>query len=166
MEVELIPFPADYRVIICNTGVLAQKAAGARDIFNQRVAAYQIGLMLIKERFPHFAHRLSRFRDLNAANLGVDEATIYELLLSLPQTITRQELAVALPDQHDRLQWLYGPGQRYPPVRRVSVLETLEDSLILFGGINCFMGARGMGYSLPLNDLWYCDFGSGLREAI
>ena len=60
----------------------------------------------------------------------------------------------------------YGRGQRYPPVRRVSVLETLEDSLILFGGINCFMGDREMGYSLPLNDLWYCDFGSGLREAV
>ncbi|TEU13978.1 MAG: hypothetical protein E3J25_05290 [Anaerolineales bacterium] len=60
----------------------------------------------------------------------------------------------------------YGPGQRYPPVRRVSVLETLEDSLILFGGIRRFMGTREMGYSLPFNDLWYCDFGSGLWAAV
>jgi N-acetylgalactosamine kinase len=108
LEVELVPFPKDYRVVICNTGVLAQKAAGVRDIFNQRVAAYEIGLLLIKKRFPHFAPRLQHLRDLNAANLGVDEATIYEMLLSLPQTITRRELAGALPDQRDRLHQLYG----------------------------------------------------------
>jgi len=108
LGVELIPFPEDYRVVICNTGVLAQKAAGARDLFNQRVAAYEIGLLLIKERFPHFAPRLQHLRDLNAANLGVDEATIYEVLLSLPQTITRRELAEVLPDQQDRLHRLYG----------------------------------------------------------
>lgn len=108
LEVELVPFPKDYRVVICNTGVLAQKAAAARDIFNQRVAAYEIGLLLIKEQFPQFAARLQHLRDLNTANLGLDEATIYEVLFSLPRTITRQELAGALPDQGDRLHRLYG----------------------------------------------------------
>jgi len=137
LEVELVPFPADYRVIICNTGVLAQKAAGARDMFNQRVAAYQIGLMLIKERFPHFAHRLPRFRDLNAANLGVDEATIYELLLSLPQTITRQELAVALPDQHDQLERLYGSHVDPPG-------GYLVRQVCLFGVAECQRGAMAV----------------------
>jgi N-acetylgalactosamine kinase len=108
LAIELVRFPEDYKVVVCNTGIRAQKAAGARDIFNQRVVAYQIGLMLIKERFPQFAARLERFRDLNAANLGVDEATIYELLLSLPRSITRQKLAQALPDQQQQLQRLYG----------------------------------------------------------
>ncbi|HIC88386.1 MAG TPA: hypothetical protein EYP04_03160 [Anaerolineae bacterium] len=108
LEVELVPFPRDYRVVICNTGLQAQKAAGAKDIFNQRVAAYEIGLLLIKKRFPHFAPRLQHLRDLNTTNLGVDEATIYELLLSLPQAISRQELAEVLPDQQDGLHRLYG----------------------------------------------------------
>ena len=108
LEVELVPFPKDYRVVICNTGVLAQKAAGARDIFNQRVAAYEIGLLLIKEQFPHFAPRLQHLRDLNVTNLGADEAIIYKVLLSLPQAITRQELAEVLPGQQDRLHRIYG----------------------------------------------------------
>jgi N-acetylgalactosamine kinase len=108
LEVELVPFPKDCRVVICNTGVMVQKAAGARDIFNQRVAAYDIGLLLIKKQFPHFAPRLQHLRDLNAANLDVDEAAIYEVLLSLPQTVTRRELAEALPDQRNRLHQLYG----------------------------------------------------------
>ena len=137
LEVELVPFPADYRVVICNTGVLAQKAAGARDMFNRRVAAYQIGLMLIKERFPHFAHRLLRFRDLNASNLEVDEATIYELLLSLPQTITRQELAVALPDQRGQLLRLYG-SHADPPG------GYLVRQVCLFGVAECQRGAMAV----------------------
>jgi len=51
----------------------------------------------------------------------------------------------------------YGLGQLYPPVRRVSVMQAVGDALFLFGGINCFMGPREAGYSLPLNDLWRCD---------
>jgi N-acetylgalactosamine kinase len=107
LEVETVPFPQEYRVIVCNTGVRAHKAAGARDIFNQRVAAYEIGLLLIKERFPQYAPQLMHLRDLNTATLNVDEATIYQVLLSLPQTITRQELAEALPGQTDALVRLY-----------------------------------------------------------
>jgi N-acetylgalactosamine kinase len=107
LEVETVPFPRDYRVIVCNTGVRAHKAAGARDLFNQRVAAYEIGLLLIRERFPQYAPRLIHLRDLNTANLNVDEATIYQVLLALPQTITRRELAEALPRQQDVLQRLH-----------------------------------------------------------
>jgi N-acetylneuraminic acid mutarotase len=46
--------------------------------------------------------------------------------------------------------------RRHPPVRRVPVLEAVGASLVLFGGINCFMGTAEQGYSLPLNDLWCC----------
>ena len=48
----------------------------------------------------------------------------------------------------------YGPQARYPGTRRVPVLEAIGSALYLFGGINCFMGPRTAGYSLPLNDLW------------
>lgn len=108
LRVELLPFPAEYRVVICNTGIVAHKAAGARDIFNQRVAAYQLGLLLIRERFPQYADKLQHFRDLTPGNLGVDEATIYRLLLSLPPKATRSELDAALPDQGEALERLYG----------------------------------------------------------
>ena len=32
-------------------------------------------------------------------------------------------------------------------------------ALHLFGGLNCFMGPRQAGYSLPLDDLWCCHLG-------
>jgi N-acetylgalactosamine kinase len=129
LRAEIVPFPDDYKVVVCNTGIRAQKAAGARDIFNQRVVAYQIGLMLIKQAFPQFAPRLKRFRDLNAANLEVDEATIYELLLSLPRLVTRRQLAKKLPGHEEQLERLYGshadPERGYW-VRRVCLFGVAE----------------------------------------
>jgi galactokinase len=95
-------------VVICNTGVAAHKAAGARDAFNQRVAAYEIGMLLIKERFPELAPRLTHLRDLNADYLAIDDAVIYEVLLALPERITRDGLAAALPQQAARLHQLCG----------------------------------------------------------
>jgi hypothetical protein len=57
----------------------------------------------------------------------------------------------------------YGLGREYPALRRVAVLEAVDDSLLLFGGMNCFMGTRQAGFSLPLNDLWECSL-SGEAE--
>ena len=53
----------------------------------------------------------------------------------------------------------YGPGARYPGVRRVPILEASGGSLYLFGGLNCFMGPRQAGYSLPIDDLWRYHLG-------
>jgi len=107
LKVELVPFPEDYKVVICNTGVEAKKATDARNTFNQRIAAYEIALMLIRRNYPQFAPKLHHLRDVNATNLGVDEATIYEVLLSLPETITRERLAKELPAQRGKLSQLY-----------------------------------------------------------
>ncbi len=129
LQVELVPFPPDYCVVICHTGVTAHKAAGARDTFNQRVAAYEIGMLLIRERFRDLAPRLVHLRDLSADHLGVDDAFIYEMLLTLPEHITRAGLARALPDQTERLFRLYGthgePAEGYA-VRAVCLFGLAE----------------------------------------
>ena len=108
LDVTLTPFPAGYQVVVCNTGVEARKAAGARDAFNQRVAAYDIGLMLIKHHFPAFEHQLHHLRDVSATNLGVDETQIYRMLMSLPEVVSRPELFELLPDHRDGLAQVFG----------------------------------------------------------
>jgi N-acetylgalactosamine kinase len=129
LRVELVPFPTDYRVVICHTGVTAHKAAGARDTFNQRVAAYEIGMLLIRERFPDLAPLLPHLRDLDADHLGVDETFIYDVLLTLPERITRAGLARALPGHVERLHRLYGthsePAEGYA-VRAVCLFGAAE----------------------------------------
>jgi N-acetylgalactosamine kinase len=129
LEVELVPFPDDYRVVICNTGVASHKAAGARDTFNQRVAACEIGMLLIRQRFPELAPRLEHLRDLNPDHLGGDDADIYEVLLALPERVTRSDIQSVLPGQAALLERLYGTHASPPdgyPVRAVCMFGVAE----------------------------------------
>jgi len=107
LKVDYAPFPEDYRVVICNSLVEAKKAAGAKSIFNERVAGYEIGMMLLKNRFSTLDGQVKYLRDLNPENLKVDEAYLYELIKSLPLRITREQIALELPYHADNLRKLY-----------------------------------------------------------
>src|SRR5205823_299941 len=52
---ERVAFPASHRLVVCNSFVQAKKAAGARTVFNARVASYQLGLELVRLHFPQYA---------------------------------------------------------------------------------------------------------------
>ena len=107
LVVEPVPFPKGYQVVACNSLREARKAAGAKNIFNGRIAAYEIGLLLIKKRFPEYSERLDHLRDVNAEHLGVDEGRIYEILKAVPETITREEAKTELPEHAEKLDTLF-----------------------------------------------------------
>jgi len=92
--------PDDYRLVVFNSLIEAKKSAGARDIFNQKVAAYEFALMLIVDRYPHHAHLIEHLRDVNAERLHVRPHVIYEMLASLPPTMTREQLRQGLSAAH------------------------------------------------------------------
>ncbi len=104
---EYVPFPKGYRVVACNSLKQAAKAAGAKSTFNERVAAYEMALMLIKKNFPEYADRLEHLRDVNADNLGVSQSRIYEIVKSLPERATRSELSDMLRDRRTELERLF-----------------------------------------------------------
>jgi N-acetylgalactosamine kinase len=99
--------PDDYRLVVFNSLIEAKKSAGARDIFNQKVAAYEFAQMLILDRYPHLAHLIEHLRDINPERLHVRPHVIYEMLASLPPTMTReqlrQELSAAHRDKAERI---------------------------------------------------------------
>ncbi|MCK5120121.1 MAG: galactokinase, partial [Candidatus Latescibacteria bacterium] len=107
LVVEPVPFPRGYKVVACNCLREARKSAGARSTFNERIAVYEIGLMMIQRRFPELADRLAHLRDVNAAHLNVDEAQIYEILKTLPERITREALIAGWPADRERLETLF-----------------------------------------------------------
>jgi len=117
LTVDYAPFPDDYRVVVCSSYVEAKKASGARSIFNERVATYEIGLMLLKNRFAMLDGNVNYFRDMNVENLRIDEPYLYEMVKSLPLRITRGDLAKELPHESDILAELYKthdePGEGY-----------------------------------------------------
>ncbi len=89
---ETVAFPSSYRMVICNSSLEAQKAAGARDIFNHRVACYHLGVKLVRSWFPQYAPFIEHLRDINTRKLGIPLAWLYRLLLRLPQYASRREL--------------------------------------------------------------------------
>ena len=40
---DAVPFPEDCVLVVCDSGIKAQKTTNARDLFNHRVACYRIG---------------------------------------------------------------------------------------------------------------------------
>ncbi|MCM8803564.1 MAG: hypothetical protein NC827_09740 [Candidatus Omnitrophica bacterium] len=89
--IEYIPFPENYKVICFNSLIEAKKSKDAKDIFNERVATYEIGLKLVKKKFPELSEKLNYLRDLNVKNLGSNKK-IYEILLDLPEKLKREKI--------------------------------------------------------------------------
>ncbi len=89
---EYAPFPSDYALVICNSRVQARKAEGAKDIFNERVASYELATHLVRKRFPKYAPFIDRLRDISPNGLGVPPTEIYRILLEIPERMTPEEL--------------------------------------------------------------------------
>ena len=94
---ETVPFPEDHVMVVCDSGVKAQKSASAKNQFNHRIACYRIGFQLIRKTFPQYAPLLHHLRDVNVRNLGIPLSWVYRLLLHLPDRATREELGEMLP---------------------------------------------------------------------
>ena len=99
---ESYDFSGDYSVIVVNSMQQAKKSDGSRDTFNARVAAYEIGFMLMQSRFPQYGWRV--FRELAEIQPLSD---IYQMLLAIPQSITREQALKELPSQKKQLKRIF-----------------------------------------------------------
>jgi len=106
--------PTACKVLIANSGQSAQKSATAKDRFNQRVATYELGFMLLKDRLPQYDHLLEHVRDVNPQRLNCTVSDIYRMLLNVPERISREELTQLLSARHkDRVERVLASHQ--PP---------------------------------------------------
>ena len=138
-RVEYAPFPEDCRVVVCHSGVSAEKSAGAKNTYNERVAGYGIGLLLLRDRYPDQMARVERFRDLHPAQMGVSVAELYGMLGSLPVRARRQDLAALLPRATDALSRLYASHDEYPDGYRVR-------GVCLYGAAECERSRRALDH--------------------
>jgi N-acetylgalactosamine kinase len=125
---DVVPFPQDYALLVCDSGVKAQKTTNAKDQFNHRVACYRIGTLLIKKFFPQYAPWIQHLRDVNTRALTVPLSWIYKILLHLPEKVTRDELRELLPA--DQLEPLFDshkvPADGIYPIRGVVLYGLAE----------------------------------------
>ena len=107
LSVEEAALPAGYCFVLANSCIQAKKQAGARDIFNSRVAGYIFSLMLICKNFPQYAEKLDRLRDVNPDRLGVDQSQIYRMVKSLPVSTSRAELLRLLSGNEQKIHRVF-----------------------------------------------------------
>ncbi len=120
-------FPADCVMVLCDSGIKARKAAGARDQFNLKVCCYKIGFRLLRRHFPQYSGLLGHLRDVNCENLGVPLSRIYQMLLRLPEQATRTELENMLGEKLDDLWATHAePADGCYPIRPVVLYGLAE----------------------------------------
>ncbi len=107
LTVEDAALPAGYSFVLANSGIEAKKQAGARNIFNSRVAAYIFGLMMFRKNFPEYADKLERIRDVNPQTLGVDEVQIYRMVKLLPVSVSRADILELLPEREQKIRRVF-----------------------------------------------------------
>ena len=107
LSVEDAALPAGYRFILANSGIEAKKQAGARDVFNSRVAAYIFGLIMIRKNFLEYADKLEQLRDVNPEKLGVDEIQIYRMVKSLPASVNRADILKLLQEDERKIHRVF-----------------------------------------------------------
>ena len=98
---EVIDAPADYQVVIANSHIKAPKSSAAKDQFNSRITAYNLGLALLRQRCPEIAHTVEHVRDLNPEKLGCRTSELYRHLLKVPESMTRKDFRSVLAKEHE-----------------------------------------------------------------
>jgi galactokinase len=83
--------------------VKAAKSAAARDQFNARIADYNLGLALLKQRCPEITGAVHHLRDIDPAKLGCPISEVYRWLLRVPETMTRNDFRTMLSKEYQSL---------------------------------------------------------------
>ena len=100
---KIIDAPQDFEVIIANSHIKAAKSSSAKNTFNAKVASYNLGLALLKQRCPEIAGMVEYVRDLNPDKLGCSTSDIYRMLLKIPQSMTRKDFRTMLSSEHNEI---------------------------------------------------------------
>ena len=97
-------FSSDYKIVVADSCIQAKKSEGSKDRFNQKVACYEFGLMLIKKFYPQYSEKIQYLRDLN--RIGLTDIQLYEMLLTLPEKASSSDLYELLPEHVDEIKRL------------------------------------------------------------
>ena len=106
-SLQVVPFPAGYRVVLADSRVEAKKQAGAKDGYNMPLAAYAFGLWLAQKKYPQHAEKMKHLRDINPKTLWVGEAEILRIVRSLPESATRREVLAMLPEKEEAINHIF-----------------------------------------------------------
>lgn len=87
---EVVAFPPECCLAICDSGVKARKSESTKHIYNAKVTAYSMAKALLKNSNPRWDGHIVHFRDFNPATLRSSLGEVYRAMIKLPRKMTRQ----------------------------------------------------------------------------
>lgn len=97
-----VAFSNKYAIIVADSCQKAKKSEGCKDIFNEKVASYEFALMYLKRNYS--IYNFVEFRDIIKIS---SNKKIYELIKSLKQKVTREEILKDLPEYKEKILKLF-----------------------------------------------------------
>jgi galactokinase len=128
LQGDWIEFPKNCEILIFNSLIIADKSGSKKDIFNERVLAYEVGFNLIKMRFPQLTTKLLYLRDFSPDNLNMESAELIKLLSKLPEYVNFNEIPKILGNMWDEIKKYYSFNEipQQIPIRKVIVYGISE----------------------------------------
>ncbi len=135
----LIDAPAEYQILIADSHIKATKSSASRSLFNSRIASYNLGFALLRQRSPEYASSLEHVRDIDPEKLGCPTSRIYREFLKVPRFMKRKDLESMLcSDQASLLEANFSTHEEPEnyPIRGV----------LLFGASECLRSKMCLDY--------------------
>jgi N-acetylgalactosamine kinase len=73
----------------------------ARNRINERFAACDLAMLLLRDRFGQYSHLLEYIRDINPQRLGVPLSQVYRMLIAVPERVTRAQIRQLVGKRHE-----------------------------------------------------------------
>jgi N-acetylgalactosamine kinase len=102
-EEHQLPFPEDWRIILCNTLVRAEKSVGLREIITAKGLAQASGMVILRERFPDLLENVKCLAHITPENLGIRLSDVYEMLKAIPERSSMAGLRALAPHHQAQL---------------------------------------------------------------
>jgi len=99
-----LPFPEDWRIVLCNTLVVSRKAVESRDTATSRGLAQASGMVILKDRFPELLGSVRCLAHITPESLGLRLSDVYEMLKVLPERASMDDLLAAAPNSKEQLE--------------------------------------------------------------
>jgi len=88
----IVQLPDQAVLVIADSHQRSAQVKGASDRLAERLACFELGMLLLRDRHPQYAHLLEHVRDIRPDRLNLSQKEIYSLLMAVPERVTPREV--------------------------------------------------------------------------
>jgi len=105
---KIIPFPENYRLIMLQSHQRPGKTKDSMQNTSEKMVAYEAAQAIVKAKYPEYRDRIKHFRDINTDQFGLKSHEIYDIILNIPEHISRNEIMnIILEDDKHHMEMIF-----------------------------------------------------------